>query len=143
MDSSEKILEFITIARGMFRQDDLVLPVTPKTVTKLRLLLVSKFAKNFDYELSGRETRSLRVAILRAITGFPLTTQNQMSQHFHSVLIQLLEGEKYDDVIRDIASACKEFTKNRDLRGAEDLYRFDRELSDLPDMPEPDGEYEY
>jgi hypothetical protein len=123
MDLQEKTIRFVILVRGLMRQDDLVLPPTRKTVAKLRLMI--------DEILVDKEQRK---PILQAITGFPLLSQKHLTQHVHSVLIQLLEANQYAECIKFIEVECKTRFETFAFFKPQNLYSSERLCSKVSDL---------
>ena len=94
---SDNVVQLVNIVRGLMRQDNQYLPPTWETVVKLRLMMI---------EVLGEELKDYRKDVLRTLTGLPIPHQKNLTQHTHSVLIDIAKKE-YQDELRAIANECK------------------------------------
>ncbi len=76
-----------------------------------------------------------RIPVLAAITGLPITSQNQLSQSTTSVLIDETIGDKSNEILRQIeADIIEGITKNAALFNPSQLYSWEGLGADMSNL---------
>ena len=91
MKLPDNVISFVIAVRSLMQKDDLYLEATPKTRTKLVILM--------EEQLVNKENRR---DVLRAITGIqmPVWTQNGLTQGTHSAIIETIKDGEYVEELR-------------------------------------------
>ena len=128
VELSKRTRQFIVAIRTSALKDNVYLPATQKTKTRLVIQIHNrlKHPPNRKY-------------VLQAITGLPLSSQNNLTAHYHSVLIQeTLEDDKCLVPLRELEERILEGFE-RDPFGFEPWGLFPL-MSDV--KPLPDGKFQ-
>lgn len=88
---SRNTIMMVLAVRGLMRQDEVYNERTTKTMHKLRLTIEETL-----------EEPKMRKNVLRFITGLPIVTQNNLTQHTHSVLIDMFKDGQHDMELRQV-----------------------------------------
>ena len=126
VDVPNYIKQFVIAVRRRALQDEGFVETTDKSRTKLIIEISSKLEDKTD-----------RIPVLQAITGIPLTSQNQLTQAYTSVLIDEVINVNSEN--QNAIAFIERLVKKRTSLKPWQLFPWDgpKEIS-LPTLPEDD-----
>ena len=122
---NEKVKQFVIAVRTRAKQDEIFSGTSDKSRKKL-IILLNKQLRNKDN----------RIRVLQAITGLPITTQNNLTQWMTSVLIdQVINANtRNETTLMDIERALEEHNSTKGTQPAWELFPWERPEITLSDM---------